>query len=308
MAEKNANRRIDVLGSVNVDLVARVAALPAPGETVAGGDISVLLGGKGANQAIATARAGGDVAMWGAVGAESFGLRPMAEIAASGVDVAGMATVEGPTGAALIGVDAKGENNIIVSPGANAHAPEAIDLKSLSGGWLLAQMELPPAFVALAFTAAKARGARTILNAAPALPAPDGLFEATDILIVNETELARYSGRPLDSQSDDDLILDAAKSIRAREDQIIIATLGARGALTLTPAGPLPTIAPRAEALDTTGAGDCFCGALVARLADGAGLDAALAFAAQAAAISVGRRGAAASMPTRDEIDAALGG
>ena len=299
-------QRIDVLGSVNVDLVSVVERLPAPGETVAGGEMAVLLGGKGANQAIAAARAGGHVAMWGAVGAQSFGLDPIAEIGASGVDVAGLARLGGPTGAALIAVDGSGENSIVVSPGANARAAEAVDPSALTGDWLLAQMELPPAFVAEAFQAAKARGARTILNAAPALPPPEGLLEATDFLILNETELAAWSGVTVGEASRQPDIAEAAAALAMRPEQTVIVTLGAKGALTFAAGAVIETPPCPAVVVDTTGAGDCFCGALAARLAEAVPLDAALRFAAAAAAISVGRRGAASSMPRRAEIEATL--
>ena len=299
-------QRIDVLGSVNVDLVSVVERLPAPGETVAGGEMAVLLGGKGANQAIAAARAGGNVAMWGAVGAQSFGLDPIAEIGASGVDVAGLARLGGPTGAALIAVDGTGENSIVVSPGANARAAEAVDPSALTGEWLLAQMELPPALVAEAFQAAKARGARTILNAAPALPPPEGLLEATDFLILNETELAAWSGVTVGEASRQPDIAEAAAALAMRPDQTVIVTLGAKGALTFAAGAIIETHPCPAVVVDTTGAGDCFCGALAARLAEAVPLDAALRFAAAAAAISVGRPGAASSMPRRAEIEATL--
>lgn len=298
---------IDVLGSVNVDLIARVARLPAPGETVPGGPLSVALGGKGANQAIAAARAGGRVAMWGAVGAQSFGLDPRAEIASAGVDVAGLAAAEGSTGAALIAVDAAGENSIVVSPGANAQAPRVVGADGLSGNWLLAQLELDAAFVLAAFEAAQARGATTVLNAAPAIDVPNGLFAATDVLIVNETELARYAGRAVPPDAGEEEIAAAAEALGLDAKATIVITLGRRGALTLRTGTRIRTAARPAEAVDTTGAGDCFCGALVARLAEGAALEAALDFAAAAAAISVTRAGAAPSMPTRAEIDAALG-
>lgn len=296
---------IDVLGSVNVDLVSVVKRLPAPGETVAGGEMAVLLGGKGANQAIAAARAGGRVAMWGAVGAQSFGLNPLAEIGAAGVDTSGLARLNGPTGAALIAVDAAGENSIVVSPGANARAAEAVEPGALTGDWLLAQMELPPPFVTTAFRAAKARGARTVLNAAPALPAPEGLFDATDILIVNETELAAYSGATLSEPASREEIAAAVGSIGLRPDQTVVVTLGDKGALTFAHGDVIETPPAPAKVVDTTGAGDCFCGAFVTRLAEGAPLAAALRFAATAAALSVGGRGAAPSMPERREIDAA---
>lgn len=269
------------------------------------GELSVRLGGKGANQAVAAARAGATVAMRGAVGTESFGLDPVAALEGYGVDMTGVATLAGASGAALITVDAQGENTIVVSPGANGRMAAAGP--SCAGALLLAQLELPPELVRDAFRAHKAAGARTVLNAAPAVDPPEDLFALTDILIVNETELARYAGAEPADPADEDEIERAARGLR-RPGQTLIVTLGARGALALAEAGRLRVPARPAEARDTTGAGDCFCGALAARLAEGAPLDVALEFAAAAAAISVTRDGAASGMPDRAEIDGALAG
>ncbi|MEL6792013.1 MAG: ribokinase [Pseudomonadota bacterium] len=296
--------RIDVLGSINVDLSTTAPRLPAPGETVAGGEIAVLLGGKGANQAIAAARAGGTVAMWGAVGAQSFGVDPVAEIEAVGVEVSGIARVDGTSGAALITVDAAGENCIVVSPGANARAAEVVSPTALSGGWLLAQLELSPDLVLSAFGEARSRGARTVLNAAPAVPVPDDLFAATDILIVNETELAAFAGRAVGANDPLDAIEAIVRALSTAPGAATIVTLGARGALVVDADGAYSAPAPQVGVVDTTGAGDCFCGALVAVLAAGATLRAAATIAVSAAALSATRRGAAPSMPDRAEVDA----
>lgn len=286
---------ISVVGSVNIDLVSTVSALPRAGETVPGGDLRLLLGGKGANQAIAAARAGGRVAMHGAVGTQSFGLDPVAEIAAAGVVVTGVGRLDGATGAALIAVDAAAENQIVVSPGANARAAEAIAPEDVPGDWVLAQLELDPDLILACFRAAKARGARTVLNAAPAIGVPAGLIAATDILIVNETELATYADRPV--AEDAKAIQEAVAALPERPAQAVVATLGSKGALTITLDDAIRTPAAPAAPVDTTGAGDCFCGALVARLAAGEVLAEALRFAAVAAAISTERPGAAPSMP-----------
>ncbi|MEL7465259.1 MAG: PfkB family carbohydrate kinase [Pseudomonadota bacterium] len=297
--------RIDVLGSINVDLSTTAARLPLPGETVAGGEIAVLLGGKGANQAIAAARAGGDVAMWGAVGAQSFGIDPVAAIADAGVDVSGVAQLDGTSGAALIAVDAVGENCIVVSPGANGRAAEVVSPSSLRGGWLLAQLELAPALVAAGFAAAKARGARTALNAAPAIDVPDGLLADTDVLIVNETELAAYARRDVPADAPLTSVEAAARTLLPAT---VIVTLGARGALIVEAGGARHVPAPRIQQVDATGAGDCFCGALIAGLAAGEAMEAAAAYAVRAAALSATRRGAAPSIPERSEVLAWDGG
>ncbi|MEX2521110.1 MAG: PfkB family carbohydrate kinase, partial [Paracoccaceae bacterium] len=174
-----------------------------------------------------------------------------------------------------------------------------------AGELMLAQLELPPALVREAFAAQKAAGGATMLNAAPALAVPGDLFALSDYLVLNETELATYTDRALKADAPASVVKAAALELR-RPGQKLIVTLGARGALAVDGRGALSIPARAAQARDTTGAGDCFCGALAARLAEGAALTDSLEFAAAAAAISVTRDGAAPSMPDRAEIDAAL--
>ncbi len=286
-----------VLGSINVDIVSRVPALPLPGETVSGGPLEVLLGGKGANQAVAAALSGAKTQMLGCIGAQSFGLPLKEMMEGYGVDMTPVITLDGPSGAALIGVDASAENSIIVSPGANGRAGEAHFPDPASGDHVLAQLELPVDVVLDYFQRANAVGAKTILNTAPALEIPDELIALSDILILNETELARYAG--------DGKPADQAARLRRRDDQIIIATLGADGLVALVGDEARALPATRVDPIDTTGAGDCFCGALTARLAAGEAIWDALAYAQAAAAISVTRPGAAGSMPTLAEVLAA---
>lgn len=299
-------RGVAVLGSINVDVVARVEALPRPGETVLGGDLALHLGGKGANQAVAAAQAGAPTRMFGVVGEASFGLDARSLLSGYEVDVSGVATLPGAGGAALISVDAAGENSIVVSPGANGRAAEALrpDPAVLAGTVVLAQLELPPALVRDWFAVAKSGGSTTILNAAPALPVPGDLLDLTDVLIVNETELAAYARcAPPETEA---AALDAARALGRPKGRPVIATLGARGAVALDGDEAFRQPARKASARDTTGAGDCFCGAFAARLAEGAALPAAMAFAATAAALSVEVDGAAPSMPSRDRIEDAL--
>ncbi len=283
-----------VLGSINVDIVSRVAALPLPGETVPGGPLQVLLGGKGANQAVAAALSGADTRMLGCIGDQSFGLPLKKMMEGYGVDMTHVATLDGPSGAALIGVDERAENAIIVSPGANGRAGEAVFPAPGADDFVLAQLELPANVVLSYFHRAKAIGARTVLNTAPAVDIPDALFDLSDILILNETELTTYAG--------DGPPADQAARLRRRDNQIIIATLGADGVVALVGDTIRALAACPAQALDTTGAGDCFCGALTARLAAGEAVWDALAYAQTAAAISVTRPGAAGSMPTRAKV------
>ena len=283
-----------VLGSINVDIVSRVSALSLPGETVSGGPLDVLLGGKGANQAVAAALTGAPTKMLGCIGEQSFGLPLQEMMEGYGVDMSAVATLDGPSGAALIGVDAAAENSIIVSPGANGRAAEAAFPDPSAGDHVLAQLELPADVVLDYFRRANAVGATTILNTAPALDVPEQLFGLSDILILNETELARYAGTGE--------AMEAAAKIRRDDQQIIIATLGADGLTALVGKEARTLPAQPVTAFDTTGAGDCFCGALTARLAAGEAIWDALEYAQSAAAISVTRPGAAQSMPTRAEV------
>lgn len=283
-----------VLGSINVDIVSRVLALPLPGETVPGGPLEVLLGGKGANQAVAAALSGADTRMFGCIGDQSFGLPLKEMMEGYGVDMTHVATLGGPSGAALIGVDDRAENAIIVSPGANGRAGEAAFPAPGADDYVLAQLELPADVVLDYFHRARSVGAKPVLNTAPAIDIPDALFDLSDILILNEIELTRYAG--------DGPPADQAARLRRRDDQIIIATLGADGLVALVGDDTRALAARRARALDTTGAGDCFCGALTARLAAGEAIWDALAYAQAAAAISVTRPGAAGAMPARAEV------
>lgn len=290
-----------VLGSINVDIVSRVTALPIPGETVSGGPLEVLLGGKGANQAVAAALSGAETKMLGCIGRQSFGLPLRDMMRDYGVDMSAVATLDGPSGAALIGVDASAENAIIVSPGANGRAGEASFPAPGAGDYVLAQLELPVDVVLDYFQRARSAGAKTILNTAPALDIPDLLIELSDILILNETELTTYSGNSGGGKP-----AQQAALLRRREDQIIVATLGADGLVALVGDEARALPATRVDPVDTTGAGDCFCGALTARLAASEAIWDALTYAQAAAAISVTRPGAAGSMPTRAEVLDAL--
>jgi ribokinase len=269
-----------VFGSINLDLVARVARIPAPGETVAGRTLATLPGGKGANQALAARGAGAGVAMHGAVGADAFADAALANLHAAGVDLAGVATVAAPTGVALINVADDGENAITVVPGANALArAESVPDGSLARGvTLLMQLEVPVAEVAALAARAHARGASVVLNAAPAVALPEALLPALDVLIVNETEAAAYAAAWRLPAAPAAFIAAATERFGVR----VVITLGARGAMT-TGAGAIATMPPpRVAVVDTTGAGDAFAGALAAAL--DRGFDAAGAVAAGVAA------------------------
>jgi len=285
-----------VAGSANVDFVVRAPLIPAPGETVLGGDLMVTPGGKGANQAVACARAGGvATAMLLALGDDPFAPLIEASLKGAGVALRVVRTTR-PTGAALICVSDEAENAITVAPGANAAlAPE--DLGDLAGvGVVVLQLETPLPTVAAFARKARAQGVRVILNAAPAQALPADLLALVDVLIVNEAELAILSGRSGT----------VAQQLRSLKAPCAVATLGARGCCAfadgtywLQPAFPV-------AAVDTTGAGDTFCGVLAGALCSGAALPEALRRASAAAALATTRLGAQPSAPSGPEIDALL--
>lgn len=259
--------RVVVLGSLNVDLVTRVERHPAPGETVLGEGLRRLAGGKGANQALAAARAGAAVTMVGAVGDDEGGRAYAARLAAAGVDTAALAVADEPTGTALIVVDAEGENSIVVVAGANATVTADAVPALGPGDVLLVQLEVPLGTVADACRRARDQGARVVLNTAPYADLPDDVLALADPVVANEHEAARLSSTP----------------------GSLLVTLGADGArwgdLAL-PAEPVDDV------VDTTGAGDAFCGALAAALADGADDATALRAALAAGARAVRHDGA----------------
>ncbi|PWK66065.1 ribokinase [Streptomyces sp. CG 926] len=294
---------IAVLGSTNMDLVAYVPKAPRLGETVTGRAFRTVPGGKGANQAVAAARCGGEVVMIGAVGADEFGVRLRSALTAARVDTAALRTVEGASGTAHITVDDEGGNSIIVIPGANAAVTglEAGDeARIAAAGSLLLQLELPLSAVLAGARAARAHGVRTVLTPAPARPLPAELLAATDLLVPNEHEAAALTGLTDPLQ--------AAEALLAEVPEVVI-TLGAAGALyAARGAEPLSVPAPRVRAMDTTAAGDTFVGALAVALGEGRRMPDALRWASAAAALSVQRPGAQDSMPTRAETDAFAAG
>jgi len=289
-----ARDSILVVGSANLDFVVRAPHVPAPGETVLGGEFATYPGGKGANQAVAAARAGANTRMLVALGDDAYALPIEASLREAGVELT-IVRDERATGTAFIVVADTGENAITVASGANAglrreHLP---DLERVSH--LLLQLETPLDVVEACARAARAVGVRTILNAAPARPLTAELLHAVDVLIVNEGELAALANDG---------------SLRQRLDALsvetVVVTLGARGCCARAGADYLVQPAFPIEVVDTTAAGDTFCGALAAALAEHGDLAAALRFASAAAAIACTRAGAQTSIPARDEIDALL--
>jgi len=292
---------IVVFGSINLDVVARVARLPRAGETVAGDALAVLPGGKGANQALAARRAGAAVAMAGAAGNDVFAAMALGELAAAGVDLAAVARVDAPTGMALIHVDAQGENSITVIPGANARADATAipDAMLGPGSTLLLQLEVPIAAVAAVATRARRCGARVVLNAAPAHELPPALLGALHVLIVNELEAAAL-GRTLGTATGPEGF---ATAIHRRHHCATIVTLGAGGALAAADGDLLRVPAPSIGVLDTTGAGDAFTGALAAALDRGAAWPRALAEGVAAGSLACLAAGAQPALPSAAAID-----
>jgi ribokinase len=297
-----------VLGSINLDIVFRVASLPAPGETIKSLGVRQFPGGKGGNQAVASARLDVATRLIGAIGADEGGREVKTFLAQAGVDL--MHLIERtrePTGRAFICVDATGENCIVVDSGANAVlAPEHLSPDALAGHRVfLAQLETPIGALAAFYSADSARTGVKILNAAPADLAAKALFPLIDILVVNETELQHYAGLAETPKGLADIEA-AAKSLIARPGQSVVVTLGGAGVALITEAEASIIPGREVEVVDTTGAGDCFCGVLAASLSEGADLGDSLARANAAGAFSVNRRGAATSSPTRADLEAFL--
>ncbi len=290
---------IVVVGSLNLDTTVRVPRLPVPGETVLGLGHFSDAGGKGANQAVAAGRLGSQVAMIGAVGADTAGDRLKFNLDAAGVDVGAVhVDPERPTGIAVISVDEEGENLIVVSPGANASLfPEHLSRHSQMLGEaavVLAQLEVPVETVAAA--AASARG-RVLINPAPARDLPDELVDRADVLIPNQTELGMLAGVPTPHTRDESA--DAARTL----DGDVVVTLGADGALVVAGGDVTHVPALEVKAVDPTAAGDAFCGGLADAIAGGADLVEAARWAVRCGAVTVTRWGAQAALPTRVEVE-----
>ena len=293
---------IIVFGSINLDLVTPVAQLPVPGVTVLGANYTASPGGKGANQALAARRAGAQVALVGAVGADDFAAQALALLKAEGVDLSGVAQAAAPTGAAFIAVDARGENLIVVASGANAFA-RAHQLETLAIGKadiLILQREVPDAQTEAAALHAKAQGARVILNLAPAGVPSHALLGAVDVLIVNEHEAAAVSAAlKISARAPDEI----AAAVHSKCKISVIVTLGAAGAVAFDHGRRITLPAPPVEVVDTTGAGDAFVGAFAAALDRGLAFEAALARGLAAGSLACAKRGAQPATPFAEEIE-----
>jgi ribokinase len=301
-------RRVIVAGSVNMDLVVRASRHPRPGETVLGETFQTFPGGKGANQAVAAARLGAQAALVAMLGSDAFGDSLAAFLRAEAIDVTALGRAEAATGVGCIVVDAESQNTIVVVPGANALLqPERVQTISMrAGDVLVGQLEIPLPTVLAFFERGKRQGSTTLLNPSPAQACPPALLRASDILVLNETEAAFFAGVAALDPPDVAAVVGAARALRARADQWVVVTLGARGAVAVH-RNRHHTIPARAvRAVDPTGAGDCFVGAVAARLAAGDEMAGALRYANVAASLCVQRPGAAPSLPYRAEVESVI--
>ncbi len=304
---QSTKSRLVVVGSANQDLIVKAERIPAPGETILGGAFVTAPGGKGANQAVAASRLGADVWFVGRVGSDTFGATLADALTSSGVHVDYLRRDPAePTGIALIAVDADGQNAIVVAAGANLLVGP-VDLEAARSAIetafaVVVQLEIPLETVEAAIALARSSNARVVLNPAPAPnfgEFPDHLLSRIDVLTPNEHEAARILGHSSPSGL---LWTDAAERLRDKGVETVVITLGDAGCILADRTGTRHVPAPVVQAVDTTGAGDCFTAALSVALAEGRSLDDAALFASHAAALSVTRMGAQPSFPSRDEV------
>jgi ribokinase len=299
-----------VVGSANMDLVLPVGRIPRAGETISGGDLALIPGGKGANQACAAGRLGAAVSMIAQVGEDAFGSALIRSLEAAGVDAAGVGRASLPTGCALIYVLPDGENSIVLSPGANAALDAATATARLGGlapgDFVLLQLEIPLETVGAVAHAARTAGATTVLDPAPGRSLPPSLLRLMDYITPNQTEAAVLLGEPGNEIRGVSEAADAAAKLAQLSGAAIAIKLGRLGCFILSDTASAHIPAFPIEAVDATAAGDVFNAALAAGLSEGRPLTEAARFANAAAAISVTRRGAQSSIPDRAEVEAFL--
>lgn len=304
----HSTNKVIVAGSINMDIVASIKHHPKVGETVEGNNLKFFPGGKGANQAVASAKIGAKTYLIGKLGKDNFGDQLRKFLGDNNVDLTFTHTaLHEPSGTALIAVSKEGKNTIIVVPGANnALTPQDIKNTPIKKGCVLvSQFEIPQETVTEFFKKGKSAGATTILNPAPAKACSKELLSLTDILILNETELAFFLKQDFIDTNSTDALLNAIKDIQNTLSQIVIVTLGEKGAVALM--GKVHQVIParKVKVVDTTGAGDCFVGSIAARLSLGDNIESALQYGIIASSISVQRHGAGTSMPTAKEVEKA---
>ncbi len=296
--------KIAVIGSINMDIVMKVARLPQKGETLTAEEYMTIPGGKGANQAVAASRLGADVSMIGALGTDAFGDALQTHLLDSNINIDGVKRTPQPTGNALITVDGQGDNTILVYPGANHQVTTAFieQQKSLirEADWVMLQLEIPMESVVYAVQMAKEMGKKVLLNPAPAAALPQEMMPLIDVLTPNETELALLS-------STEDLTEGANRLLHQGIKQVVV-TLGSKGSVAYTQ--ETTVIAPPYEitAVDTTAAGDAFNAALVVAIGDGKKLADALSFANAAGALAATKMGAQSSLPSLEQVKALIRG
>ncbi len=305
--------RVYVFGSINTDLVVYSGRLPQPGETIGGGTYGSFPGGKGANQAVAAARAGAEVRLHGCLGDDAFGRERIAALEETGVSTAGVRILPGvASGVAQITVDAAGENTIVVAPGANDRfVPQGVTIPRALPGEIcvsLFQNEVPQETTEALIRDARAAGHRVFWNLAPSVARPPAadVLAVVDCLICNRNELAALMGRARSSSDDREGVEQDARVPLGWGVGSVIVTLGRKGSLYVTAAGAQAVPAFAVQAVDTVGAGDCYCGVLAASVAQGLEMTVAMRRASAAAAISTTRKGAQPSMPAAAEIEAFL--
>ena len=293
-----------VFGSINMDLVVYSDAKPNDGETVIGNSFETFLGGKGSNQAVAASKLGANVSFVGKVGSDLYGQKLKEQLNLEKVNTQLLGEIEGESGVAVINViESSSENQIIVIPGANAHvSADQIDDKTLSSvEILISQLEVPPNQIEVLFSRARQGHCYRVLNVAPAIEFSTSLFNETDLLVVNEIELEALAKKKL-KDTNIDSIRASVDLLSLAKHQAIVVTLGAEGVYVRDQNKDEYIEGHKVNSLDTTGSGDCFIGAMASYLIEDKNLFDASVFANKAASISVTRKGASSSMPTKEEV------
>ncbi len=296
-----------VIGSINADLVVRAPRFPAPGETISGEDLKIIPGGKGANQAVAAARQGASVIMVGRVGNDSFGPELIDNLKQNKVDTSHVLTdAASASGTAIIVVDVRGQNSIVLSPGGNGRVSDT-DVNNASFAdhqLLLLQLEIPTETVLSATKRARESGLRVLLNPAPARELTEELITLPDFLLPNETELSLLTGQPVTDLASTE---SAAKTLLSRGAQNVIVTLGGNGALIVTSKQVTHVDAYPVEVVDTTAAGDAFIGGFAAKLRESDGssssIQNAVRYGCACGALAATKFGAQPSLPTKEEVE-----